>query len=152
MTPNRSLFSVLSLLVVLFLSSCSDDEATVASLSGKYVLTEFEAKNCTSSEDNFKLSNGPNGLCATMDGEEFCIDVCMTFNNSTYTIIFTTKAGGFTFSANDSGTYDPDSNDVELCIDGECNNLEITNNGNRIRFSYTDPDDGCDTFLTLEKS
>lgn len=144
-------FAFISLLVGM--NSCSDDEATVQDISGIYTLTAFETKNCDDSGDNFKLSQSSDGLCFTdVDGSKLCIEVKMTFSNGSYTIVFTTKSGGFTFSSNDSGTYDPNSQDVELCIDGVCDNLEITNNGDKIKFSYKDPDDGCDYFLELERS
>lgn len=135
------------------LTSCGDDDdATVEDLSGTYVGTKIELKNCNDPEENINYSgNTADGICYEEDGLTGCILLEMTFSNGTYTTTYTVDLAGFTFSSTDTGTYDPDSGADELCVDGNCGEIEIRNGGDKIIFTGQDPDTGCDALFELEK-
>ncbi len=141
------------LLISLLLVSCSgDDDATIASLSGKYIITKIEATGCNDPEEELSLSGSSNsGLCDMVDGEEICINVCITFNDGTYTSEYSFSGGGFTFSSMDSGTYDPGNNSSEICIDGDCGSINVQDGGNKFVFTGSDPDTGCNLRMEMEK-
>lgn len=76
----------------------------------------------------------------------------MEFSEDMYTIKVTTSGGGFSFSAEDSGSFDRNAEEAELCVDGDCANIEISNNGKNITFSVVDSDDGCLSTMRFKKA
>lgn len=147
-------FFVLSVFSLLLLSSCSDDDDnTVESLSGKYVITKIEASGCSDPEENFSFSgNTSNGVCEEEDGIEVCINICMTFTNGSYTTEYTISGAGFTYTAMDTGTYDPTNSASIICVDGDCGNVEVKNGGDKFVFSGMDSDTGCSIEIEMEKA
>lgn len=145
-------FFLLTICYVFLLASCSsDDDTTVEDLSGTYIATSFESSGCNDSEENFSYSgNTTDGMCFMEDGISVCLIVEFTFGDGMYTTTVTSQGGGFSFTATDSGTYDPDSGADELCVDGDCGQIDIQNNGNRIVFTGSD-EDGCNLNMVLDK-
>ncbi len=146
-------FYLLAICSIFLLASCSsDDEATIADLSGTYVGTKIETSNCTDSAENVNYSgNSDDGICFEEDGLTGCILLELTFNNNSYTATYTINAGGFMITSTDTGTYDPDAGADEICIDGDCGDIQVSNNGDKLTFTGNDPETGCDLRFELEK-
>ena len=86
------------------------------------------------------------------DGEKFCIDICFTFTSTTYTTVVTLSSDSFSFSSNGSGTFDPDNGASEICLDGDCTTVTVTNGGDRFSFKTTEPDTGCEVSVEIKKA
>ncbi len=150
-TKFNSLLLLLFAGALIFTSCGDDDETTIDDISGTYVGTKIELRNCTDPEENLNESgNTTDGICITEDGTEACILIELTFNNGTYTSVYTIEGGGLIFTSTDMGTYDPSIGADELCIDGDCGTIDIQNGGDKIVFSGQD-DDGCDVTFELER-
>lgn len=148
------IYQVLIVLLSLFLFSCSsDDEETIESLSGKYVISKIETSGCSDPEENYSISgNTTDGVCETEDGEELCIKICTTFSSGTYTSEYTITGNGFTFTTMDTGTFDPGNSSSTICIDGDCGNVSVQNGGDKFIFEADDPDTGCSIRIEMEKA
>jgi hypothetical protein len=136
--------------LILF-SSCGGDDS-VESLSGKYVLSGYSIKNCSDPDENINATATADGFCEEEDGEKFCIDICFTFTSTTYTTVVTISSDSFSFSSNGSGTFDPDNGASEICLDGDCTTVTVTNGGDRFSFKTTDPDTGCEVSVEMKKA
>ena len=147
-------FFILSICSLFLLVSCSDDDdTTIEDLSGTYVGTKIELSNCNDPEENLNYSgNSAEGICFEEDGVQGCIKIELTFNDGSYTANYSIDIAGTTISSTTSGTYDPAQGAEEICIDGDCGDIQITNSGNRIIFSGVDTETGCNLRFELEKN
>ncbi len=121
------------------ITSCSSDNDD--GIVGSWILTNVALTSCPSdiAETNIDANNG----CVFILEESLCLD--MDFTESGTVVI--------TFNYDDdapeaeAGTYTDNGDSVEICFDGDCQNLSLNDN----TLILNSREDGCNIAFSFEK-
>ena len=138
----------LSLLLVAFLFvavSCGDDEII---LSGTYTADDLVTE-CPGGVGSFETSGDE--LCIDVDGVKTTAVIQFTFTGTNYTTNFIqTTPGVGVETTTQTGTFDINAENGEVCIIGICGQIDASNGGDNIVWTGVNGE-GCDVRLELER-
>lgn len=154
------------LTVLLFSCGGDDDDPAV----GTWQLSSIVTTGCSDPTENVSLQLDDDG-CITEQGVTICLLQTLDFNdNGTLDFGFSIdipgseelgidaddlglEFGGITGDGDGAGTWRNISGTViEICSDGECNQVDFSINGNAMTLSDIDDGDGCLSTLIYTKN